>query len=181
MATIGSWTKLGAVVRNARKARNLSQADAAAQAGVSRSWLARVEAGHRGAELEPLLRLFSALELTLRLEDTRSAPQSTPSAPEHAAPDAEAAPATELAGRTEPAGPTPSAPSQDSSARVAAMQSSLDAALARFAAPAGDGPRSETLRRTLASIDTTKLNRTAQRAIEQAAHSTRKSDDGEGG
>lgn len=161
MATIGSWTKLGAVVRHARKARNLSQADAAAQAGVSRSWLARVEAGHRGAELEPLLRLFSALELTLRLEDTKSAPQSTPPAPEHAAPDSEAAP--ELAGRTEPAARTPSASTHDTLARVAAMQSSLDAALARFAAPPGGQARSEALRRTLASIDTTKLNRTAQR------------------
>lgn len=180
MATIGSWTKLGAVVRDARKARHLSQVDTAALAGVSRSWLARVEAGHRSAELEPLLRLFSALELTLRLEDTRPAPESTESAPELTAP-AEAAPASELAGRTEPAARTPSAPSRDSLARVAAMQSNLEAALTRVTAPTGDRARSEALRKTLASIDTTTLNKTAQRAIEQAAQTQGKSDDADRG
>ena len=65
--TVTGWTKLGGLVRDARLARGLSQANLAAQAGVARSWLARVEAGHRGAELEQLFRLLDALDLTLTL------------------------------------------------------------------------------------------------------------------
>lgn len=65
--TITGWTKLGGLIRDARQAQAITQADLARRAGVARSWLARVEAGHRGAELEPLLRLLDALGMTMTL------------------------------------------------------------------------------------------------------------------
>lgn len=68
---LSDWTKLGSVIRDARRARGLSQHDLAGRAGVSRSWLARLETGHRGAELEPLFRLLAALNLTISLRDDR--------------------------------------------------------------------------------------------------------------
>jgi y4mF family transcriptional regulator len=64
---ITHWSKLGATVKDSRQALGLSQNQLAERAQVSRSWLARVEAGHRGAELEPLLRLLDALGLKLSL------------------------------------------------------------------------------------------------------------------
>lgn len=65
--SITSWTKLGAAVRDARVSRGMTQAEAARRAGVARSWLARVEAGHRGAELESLLKLLTALDLEMAI------------------------------------------------------------------------------------------------------------------
>lgn len=79
---ITGWTKLGGLLRDARKTQGLTQADVAAKAGVARSWLARVEAGHRGAELEALLRLIDALGLKLTLSGPpASAPSTTSAAP----------------------------------------------------------------------------------------------------
>ncbi|MFE3455920.1 helix-turn-helix domain-containing protein [Nocardiopsis aegyptia] len=72
------WSKLGALVRDARLSQGLSQAALATRAGVARSWLARVEAGHRGAELEPLFRLLAALDLTLTLRTSGDAQQAQP-------------------------------------------------------------------------------------------------------
>ncbi|OLT26118.1 hypothetical protein BJF83_04515 [Nocardiopsis sp. CNR-923] len=77
--TLTGWSKLGGLVRDTRLSQGLSQAALAARAGVARSWLARVEAGHRGAELEPLLRLFAALDLTLTLRSNSDASQARPS------------------------------------------------------------------------------------------------------
>ena len=73
------WSKLGALVRDTRLSQGLSQTALAARANVARSWLARVEAGHRGAELEPLLRLLAALDLTLTLRSNGDAPHALPS------------------------------------------------------------------------------------------------------
>lgn len=67
---IDHWVKLGTTAKEARTARGWTQHELARRAKVSRSWLARVEAGHRGAELAPLFRLLSALEITIRLEVT---------------------------------------------------------------------------------------------------------------
>ena len=67
--TIGHWTKLGSAVRDARARHGWSQHELAERAGVSRSWLARLESGHRGAEFEQILRLLDALHLTLTLRD----------------------------------------------------------------------------------------------------------------
>lgn len=76
--TLTGWSKLGGLVRDTRHSQGLSQAALAARANVARSWLARVEAGHRGAELEPLLRLLAALDLTLTLRSDRDAAQPSP-------------------------------------------------------------------------------------------------------
>lgn len=79
--TITSWTKLGGLIRDARRAQSLTQADLADRAGVARSWLARVEAGHRGAELETLLRLLDALGLSLTLTAPARQSQSRQAGP----------------------------------------------------------------------------------------------------
>jgi transcriptional regulator with XRE-family HTH domain len=92
---IAHWTKLGAAVRHARATNGWSQQELAHRANVSRSWLAKVEAGHRAAELEPLLRLFAALRLTFILDDADAASEqsggrasSSPDVPAGAAHDA---------------------------------------------------------------------------------------------
>lgn len=69
---ITGWAKLGGLIRDARLQQGISQADLATRADVARSWLARVEAGHRNAELEPLLRLLTALDLSLSLRPSGS-------------------------------------------------------------------------------------------------------------
>lgn len=66
---IAHWTRLGAAVRDARRELGLSQHELAERAKVARSWLAKVEAGHRSVELEPLLRLLHALGLRLSIGD----------------------------------------------------------------------------------------------------------------
>lgn len=72
--TIGDWNKFGAIVKAERARLALSQHELAAQAGVSRSWLAKLEAGHRGAEFEQILRLLKALGLSLVLRSEAIAP-----------------------------------------------------------------------------------------------------------
>lgn len=62
--------QLGFEVRRLRTAAGLSQADLAAQAGVSRRWLGRLERGHTGAELDNLMRLTRALGLSLRFAES---------------------------------------------------------------------------------------------------------------
>jgi HTH-type transcriptional regulator/antitoxin HipB len=70
---IADWNKFGAIVKAERARLALSQHELAARAGVSRSWLAKLEAGHRGAELEQILRLLQALGLSLVLRSATSA------------------------------------------------------------------------------------------------------------
>lgn len=84
---VDHWVKLGSVVRQAREDRGWTQEALARTARVSRSWLARVEAGHGGAELAPLLRLLDALDLTLMLElsSPTTSGQRTPNAHARAA------------------------------------------------------------------------------------------------
>ena len=62
---LSDWTKLGALVRTARNERGWTQVETAQRAGVSRAWIARLESGHRRAELESILRLSTALDLRL--------------------------------------------------------------------------------------------------------------------
>jgi HTH-type transcriptional regulator/antitoxin HipB len=71
---ISDWNKFGATVKTERARLALSQHELAARAGVSRSWLAKLEAGHRGAEFEQILRLLEALGLSLVLRSDASAP-----------------------------------------------------------------------------------------------------------
>lgn len=86
---VTSWTKLGRVVRDERLRQAISQQQLADRAGVARSWLARVEAGHRGAALEPLLRLLDVLgiDMTLRARGADSAPAQRGAEPETVGPD----------------------------------------------------------------------------------------------
>lgn len=67
MATteIHHWVQLGQLIRAARLAAHLTQRQFAEKAGVSRAWLAKVEAGHRKAEVEYLMRALAALDLAL--------------------------------------------------------------------------------------------------------------------
>lgn len=72
--TIADWNKFGATIKAERTRLALSQHELAGRAGVSRSWLAKLEAGHRGAEFEQILRLLAALGLSLVLRSDGSAP-----------------------------------------------------------------------------------------------------------
>jgi len=72
--TIADWNKFGATIKAERARLALSQHKLATRAGVSRSWLAKLEAGHRGAEFEQILRLLAALGLSLVLRSDVSAP-----------------------------------------------------------------------------------------------------------
>ncbi len=64
---VGSWSDLGRAIKDARFEAGLTQQQLAERAGISRAWLARVEAGHRKAEIEYLIRAVSALGLSLAL------------------------------------------------------------------------------------------------------------------
>ena len=55
--------EIGALVRDRRRDRDLSQDELARRARVSRRWLAAVEAGKPGAELGLVLRTLAVLEL----------------------------------------------------------------------------------------------------------------------
>jgi y4mF family transcriptional regulator len=78
---ISDWNKLGAMVREARNDQGWSQSQLAERAQVSRAWIAKLEAGHRSAELEQILRLFSALNLVLLAQPAgaTTAPSATAS------------------------------------------------------------------------------------------------------
>ncbi|MBL7487301.1 helix-turn-helix domain-containing protein [Frankia sp. AgB1.9] len=67
MANITNARQFGAEVREARNKQGLSQENLAAQAGVSRAWLARFETGHPTASVGPLFRVLAALDLSLDL------------------------------------------------------------------------------------------------------------------
>ena len=67
---IGRWTDLGQAIRAARLDAGLTQHELADKASVSRAWLARVEAGHRKAEIEFLMRAVNALGLSFFLGPT---------------------------------------------------------------------------------------------------------------
>lgn len=56
------------VVRSRRSELDLSQEALAKRAGVSRKWVYEFEAGKPNAELGVLLRVLTALQLTLRAE-----------------------------------------------------------------------------------------------------------------
>ncbi|MEV6416697.1 helix-turn-helix domain-containing protein [Kribbella sp. NPDC051718] len=70
---IPDWNKFGATIKAERERLAFSQHELAARAGVSRSWLAKLEAGHRGAEFEQILRLLEALGLSLILRSSAPA------------------------------------------------------------------------------------------------------------
>ena len=60
---------VGAMVRDRRRAAELSQADLADRAGVSKRWVAALEAGKPGVEMGLVLRTFAALGIELVAND----------------------------------------------------------------------------------------------------------------
>ncbi|WP_419553870.1 helix-turn-helix domain-containing protein [Candidatus Poriferisodalis sp.] len=66
MRTVGQF---GQEVRRLRESAGLTQAQLARQAGVSRRWIGRLERGHTGAELDNIMRLTRALDLSLTFEE----------------------------------------------------------------------------------------------------------------
>lgn len=159
--TITDWTKLGGLVRDARRRKGLSQIEVASRAEVARSWLSKVEAGHRGAELAPLLRLFKALDLNLSLRAITPAVERTL---DTSSPMAPAGPAP---GRSEGAGPAPAVG---------------DDVLARVRAQVDESNRAA-LDQTLRSVNTRladsreRINAAARQHIEQARRAARASVD----
>lgn len=68
--TVTSPAQLGAVIRAARRAAGLSQADLADRIGTSRRWVTMIETGNgTGAELGRVMAALSALGLRLRIDD----------------------------------------------------------------------------------------------------------------
>lgn len=63
---------VGALVRDRRHDKELSQQALADNAGVSRRWLASLEAGKPGAELGMVLRVLSALGVELETGNTNT-------------------------------------------------------------------------------------------------------------
>lgn len=62
---VRTMTDLGALVRAARESANLTQADLARRAGVSREWLVKVEGGRTPAEFPRVLDLLEELGMVL--------------------------------------------------------------------------------------------------------------------
>lgn len=72
MGSITNARQLGAAVRAARRERGLSQAALAAEAGVSRAWLARFETGHPAASVEQIFRVLKTLGMSLDLTERKT-------------------------------------------------------------------------------------------------------------
>nr|WP_238936647.1 helix-turn-helix transcriptional regulator [Sulfitobacter mediterraneus] len=62
---------LGHAIRQARRGKNLTQADLATRSGVWQETISKVEAGRGGTKLDTILALLAALDLEL-LVSTRS-------------------------------------------------------------------------------------------------------------
>ncbi len=67
---------LGALVRDKRKAANLTQGELATRLGTSQRWISELERGKPTAELEMSLRALNALGLSLTVE-TQTPPDKT--------------------------------------------------------------------------------------------------------
>ena len=68
MPQVTTADDIGALVRERRRERGLSQQALAASIGVSRQWIVEIEGGKERAEIGLLLRLMNALDLTVRVE-----------------------------------------------------------------------------------------------------------------
>ncbi|TCC65494.1 helix-turn-helix domain-containing protein [Kribbella pittospori] len=66
---IGQMDDLGAAVRAERRRRQLSQAALAAQAGVSREWLSRLENGAPRLEADKVISVLRILDFSLLAQD----------------------------------------------------------------------------------------------------------------
>lgn len=66
-ATITTMYDIGLVINQRRGELGLTQTQLAARAGVSRSWLAKVETGKASFDLRRVLLVFDALDLHLEV------------------------------------------------------------------------------------------------------------------
>lgn len=64
---VRSAEDFGRAIAEIRGARGLTQSELAAQGGISRHWLAKLEAGHSTPVLEHLLRLTRRLGATITI------------------------------------------------------------------------------------------------------------------
>lgn len=71
---------VGALVRDRRTRQSLTQAMLAEKAGVSRRWLAGLEAGKSGAELGLVFRVLASLRINVSVEFDASKTQNKESA-----------------------------------------------------------------------------------------------------
>lgn len=62
---------LGHAIRQARREKNLTQADLATRSGVWQETISKVEAGRGGTKLDAILALLAALELELLVRTRR--------------------------------------------------------------------------------------------------------------
>jgi HTH-type transcriptional regulator / antitoxin HipB len=79
--TLRNAEQLGTTIRLKRKEQSLSQAALAAQLGVERKWVLRLEAGNPKAELGLVLKTLSALGIQATLSDQSAAQPRTGNAP----------------------------------------------------------------------------------------------------
>lgn len=77
MARVRSARDLGVVVRSERQAANLTQADLAERAGVTREWLVKFEKGAPGAQLGKALSVLNALHSKVTVEPEKRQPTTT--------------------------------------------------------------------------------------------------------
>lgn len=66
--------QLGALLKQARRRRGMSQAELAERAGVTRQWVVAFEAGSPRAQLGVVLRALQAVGLDIDLTDTSEDP-----------------------------------------------------------------------------------------------------------
>lgn len=67
-STVWSKRQLAVVVRDARIARGLTQAELAQRVGVSRPWISRFESGHvENAGVERIMKLFEVLDMRMEV------------------------------------------------------------------------------------------------------------------
>jgi len=60
--------ELATTIRNLRLAKNMTQADLATRAGVSRKWISDLESGRSSLRLTKVLILLDALDISLTLQ-----------------------------------------------------------------------------------------------------------------
>jgi HTH-type transcriptional regulator/antitoxin HipB len=68
MAAITDARQLGVEIRSERIRQGYTQSGLAEEAGVSRAWLARVEAGHRTASVEQVFKVLRVLDAALYID-----------------------------------------------------------------------------------------------------------------
>lgn len=82
--TVGSAEDLGLAVAEVRHARGLTQSEAAAGAGLSRTWLAKLEAGRSTRVLDHLVRVLRRMGATVTVSWTDGSEARATTGGEHA-------------------------------------------------------------------------------------------------